>query len=127
MEPIKNVLSPEEAEALQNWIDRIENGEALQLQDLIMNCNNAYQFAKTHSAYLIDWEKQKQQSEDKLSKGILPPDTSANLYRAIIDATDEIMQKKLKLVRDAFEKKFGESIYNYLGPDGNAKKFLGIF
>lgn len=120
-------LTPEEQEILKNWTANIENGEALQLKDLIENCNNAHQFAKTHSVYLTDWEKQKQQSEDKLEKGILPPDTSANLYRAIIDATDELMQKKLKIVRGAFEAKFGESIYNYLESDGKSKKLFGIF
>lgn len=120
-------LTSEEKEVLKNLIDNIENGEALQLRDLIANCNNAFQFAKTHSVYLTDWEKTKQQSEDKFKKGILPPNTSANLYRAIIDASDEIMQKKLKIVQDTFEAKFGESIYNYLGPDGKTKKLFGLF
>lgn len=126
MEDNKNLTSEEE-ETLKNFIENIEHGEALQLQDLITNCNNASQFAKTHSVYVTDWEKQKQQSEDKLKNGVLPPDTSANLYRAIIDASDEIIQKKLKIVRNAFEAKFGESIYNYLGSDGKVKKLFGIF
>ena len=120
-------LTSEEKEILKNFMNNVESGEVLQLRDLVANCNNAYQFAKTHSAYLTDWEKQKQQSEDKLKGGILPPDTSANLYRAIIDANDELIQKKLKIVRDAFEAKFGESIYNYLGSDGKVKKLFGIF
>lgn len=122
----KNV-TPEEQEILKNWIANIESGEALQLKDLIENCNNAYQFAKTHSTYLIDWEKTKERMENNLKNGILPPDTTANYYRATIDAVDEVMQKKLKIVRDAFEKKFGESIYNYLGSDGKVKKIFGLF
>ncbi len=120
-------LTSEEKEIFKNWMDKVEAGEVTQLQDLIENCNNAFQFAKTHSIYLVDWEKTKKQSVEKLNNGILPPDISANLYRTIIDATDEVIQKKLGIVRSAFEKKFGESIYNYLGPDGKTKVFFGLF
>ena len=122
-----NKLTSEEREQLKNWIARIEAGEMAQVQDLIDNCNISFQFAKTHSAYVKDWEKTKQQSEEKLKNGVLPPGSSANLYRAIIDATDKVMQQKLVMTRDAFQNKFGESIYNYLGPDGKTKKLFGIF
>src|SRR3990167_8212424 len=96
-------LTPEEQEQLKNWVLRIDEGEMAQVQDLIDNCNITYQFAKTHSVYLKDWEKTKRQSEEKLRNGVLPPGTSANLYRAIIDCTDEIIQRKLEKVRDAFQ------------------------
>ena len=66
--------------------------------------------------------------ENNLRRGVLPPGVSANLNRAIIDATDKIMQKKLANVRTAFQMKFGESIYNYLGKDGKTKGlFSGLF
>ena len=120
-------LSSEEQEHLKNWMVQMEEGEMAQVQDLIDNCNITFQFAKTHSVYLKDWEKTKERMENNLKNGILPPGVSANLHRAIIDATDEVIQRKLKRVRDAFEKKFGESIYNYLGPDGKTKKLFGIF
>ena len=98
-----------------------------QAHDLIKNCNVTYQFAKTHSTYVKDWEKTKNRMENNLRNGILPPGVSANLHRAIIDATDEIMQKKLGMVQTAFQMKFGESIYNYLGKDGKTKSFFGLF
>lgn len=123
----KNNLTVEEQEYLRNYIAQVEAGEMAQVQDLTDNCNITYQFAKTHSVYIKDWEKTKQQSEEKLKNGVLPPGASADLYRVIIDATDEIIQRKLVMVRDAFQKKFGESIYNYLGPDGKTKKLFGIF
>ncbi len=123
----KKNLTLEEQEYLKNYIARVETGEMAQVQNLIDNCNITFQFAKTHSVYVKDWERTKRQSEEKLKNGILPPGTSAGLYRAIIDATDEIIQRKLKMVQDAFQKKFGESIYNYLGPDGKTKKLFGIF
>ncbi|MEK7136441.1 MAG: hypothetical protein AAB821_02520 [Patescibacteria group bacterium] len=123
----KNSLTSEEREQLKDYVNRVQTGEMAQIKDLMENCNSAYQFAKTHSVYVKDWEKTKQQSETKIKNGVLPPGTSANLYRAIIDTTDEIIQQKLVMVRDAFQTKFGESIYNYLGLDGKTKKLFGIF
>ena len=124
---MENNLTKEEQENLKNWISQMETGEMSQVQDLINNCNISFQFAKTHSIYLKDWEKTKERMENNLKSGILPPGVSANLHRAIIDATDEIIQRKLEIVRDAFQRKFGESIYDYLGPDGKTKKLFGIF
>ena len=120
-------LTSEEEQFLKNWIVQMEAGEMAQVQDLIDNCNITFQFAKTHSVYIKDWEKTKNRMENNLSHGVLPPGVSANLHRAIIDASDEVMQKKLKKVQDAFQRKFGESIFNYLGSDGKTKKLFGIF
>ncbi len=122
-----NKLISEEQEQLRNWITQVEMGEMAQVQDLIDNCNVAYQFAKTHSVYVKDWEKTKEKMEKNLENGTLPPGVSANLHRAIINASDNVMQNKLKNVQDAFQQKFGESIFNYLGPDGKTKKLFGIF
>jgi len=122
-----NKLTSEEREQLKNWIAQMEAGEMAQVQDLIDNCNITYQFAKTHSVYIKDWEKTKQQMENNLNNNVFPPGVSANLFRAIINASDEVMQKKLKKVQNAFQQKFGESIFNYLGPDGKTKKLFGIF
>jgi len=122
-----NELSPEEKQHLNDWVAQIEAGEMEQVKDLISNCDSTFQFAKTHSVYIKDWEKTKQKMEENLRNGILPPGVSANLHRAIIDETEKIIQKKLEMVRSGFQKKFGESIYNYLGPDGKTKKLFGIF
>jgi len=124
---MENKLTREEQEQLKNWIVQMEVGEMAQAQDLIDNCNITFQFAKTHSVYVKDWEKTKEQMENNLKNGVLPPGVSANLFRAIIDGSEEVMQKKLKKVQNAFQRKFGESIFNYLGPDGKTKKLFGIF
>ncbi len=120
-------LSPEEKQNLQNWLIQMETAEATQVKDLIQNCNISFQFAKTHSNYVKDWEKMKNQMEHNLKNGVLPPGVSASSFRAVIDGSDEIMQKKLKMVQEAFQIKFGESIFNYLGKDGKTKKLFGIF
>jgi len=120
-------LSKEEQQNLKHWVYQIESGEQAQVQELYANCNNAFQFAKTHSVYTKDWEKTKQKMEADLKNGNLPPGVSASLHRAMIDATEKVIQKKLEMVRMLFESKFGESIYNYIGSDGKTKKLFGIF
>ena len=123
----KNNLTMEERKYLEDWVAQMEAVEMAQVQDLIKNCNISFQFAKTHSVYLKDWEKTKKQMENSLKSGVLPPDVSANLFQAVIKASDEIIEKKLKKVRDAFQTKFGESIFYYIGLDGKTKKLFGIF
>lgn len=120
-------LSNEEQQNLKKWVAQIEIGERAQVQELFVNCNSAFQFAKTHSTYIKDWEKTKQKMEEDLKNGNLPPGVSANLHRAVIDATEKVIQRKLEMVRMLFESKFGESIFNYLGSDGKTKKLFGIF
>jgi len=124
---MENKLTSKEKEQLKSWAAQMEAAEMAQAQDLIDNCSITYQFAKTHGVYVKDWEKTKQQMEDNLKNGIFPPDVNANLFCAIIDVSEKIMQKKLKKVQNAFQQKFGESIFNYLGPDGKTKKLFGIF
>ena len=98
-----------------------------QVEELCMNCNNPFQFAKTHSTYLTDWEKTKKEMEAKYKNGVLPPGISDHLQRQIIDSIDKVIQNKLALVRMMFESKFNESIYNYLGEDGKTKTLFNWF
>jgi len=124
---MQNTLTQEEEKILKDFIINLENGEMAQVRDLMENCDVTYQFAKTHSNYVKDWEKTKQQMEGRLETGNLPPNTSANLWREMINESDKIMQKKFQMVQGAFSMKFDESIFNYLGPDGKTKKIFGIF
>jgi len=55
------------------------------------------------------------------------PGLNKEMMHAFLTEYDEIMKKKLSIVQGTFEKKFGESIFNFLGPDGKAKKIFGIF
>ena len=62
-------LTSEEQGQLKNWVAQMEAGEMAQVQDLIQNCNVTFQFAKTHSVYIKDWEKMKGQMEGNLERG----------------------------------------------------------
>ena len=124
-------LSSEEQKYLRNRVIQMETMEMAQVHDLIANCNISFQFAKTYSIYVKDWENTKKKMADGLKSGQLPPDVSPQLFQAMIDASEMIMQKKLKMVVDAFRIKFGDSIhyymYNYQGPNGETKKIFEIF
>jgi len=61
--PAATGLTKEENKLLLNWIDNAEAGEMAQVQDLMLNCNITYQFAKTHSTYVKDWESTRTQYE----------------------------------------------------------------
>ena len=120
-------LTKKEQQVLDQFREMTEETEMFQVQELILSCDNKYQFAKTHSNFLKDWEKTKEKMERQLKEGKLPPNTSTAFIEATIEIGEELIQKKLKMVRDAFESKFSESIYNYLGTDGKTKKIFGIF
>lgn len=122
----RNNLTAEERSHLTSLSKQMLEGELAQAKDLIANCKNKYQFAKTHSTYTKDWEKTLARMESDLSRGKLPLGVSANLHKAVIVEASKIIEAKLETVREAFQMKFGESIYNYLGADGKTK-FLGIF
>lgn len=99
--------------------------EVSQVEELIANCNNKYQFAKTHSTYVKDWERTKAIMVSRLNSGSFPSNTSRNFYSATIQTGEEIIKNKLETVRNSFETKFRESIYNYLGADGKIKTLFG--
>jgi hypothetical protein len=121
-----NNLNESESQNLKQMIASIQEAEFAQVEDLSVNCNNPYQFAKTHSNYVKDWEKVKEEMETMLTNNILPPDTSAAFCRALLDEMDKVYQKKFSMTQMLFSSKFNESIFNYLGADGKTK-FLGIF
>ncbi len=120
-------LSEKDEKYLEDWIDRVNSGEMGQLEDLVLNCDNKFQFAKTHSTYIKDWEKTKSEMEYNLKTNNLPPDVSPELYSLIISETDEIIKNKLDMTKKYFYLKFNESIYNYLGKDGKTSSCFGFF
>ena len=120
-------LSEKEKLLLQQFIKTTTDAENQQLNDLIQNCNISYQFAKTHSAYVKDWEKTKHSMEQMIENNRLPEGVSVKLMIEMAKEGEKIIQAKLEKVRNAFQIKFNESIYNYIGKDGKTKKLFGIF
>lgn len=114
-------------EWLKYFATQMEAEEMSQIYNLVQSCNNPFQFAKTHSMYVNDWKKQKEMMENNLLKGIFPPGVDADLFQQIINISDNIVQKKLKIIQFTFQNKFKESIFNYLKSDGTTRKLFGIF
>ncbi len=126
----KENLSQEEIDNLENFEKQTREIEEMQILDLDKNCNVSFQYAKTYSNYVKDWERTKEKMVQQLESGNLPPDTSMEFHKKIIEIGDNIMEEKLEKVRNNFENKFGESIFNYLGKDGKTKDnnfFLILF
>lgn len=126
-EELTGRFSGEEKKIIETALLQMQEAEINQSQDLIQNCNNKFQFAKTYSTYIEDWEKTKRGFEELISKNIFPEGMSKKLVEAILEGSEEIIQGKLRVVSTVFQMKFGESIFNYLGPDGKRKKLFGIF
>lgn len=114
-------LSKEDLENISDFEKHAKDGEDLQILDLDQNCNSSFQYAKTYSNYVKDWERTKSRMLEQLNTGNLPPDTSPELHEAMFEALDRVMEYKLEKVRNNFQNKFGESIFNYLGQDGKTK------
>lgn len=123
----KKMFNQIEQDFLDNFRIETELVEMKQAQELIQGCSNKYQFAKTHSMYVKDWEKTRAHMVNRINSN----QSSANIRKPVTDEmlriADSIIKEKLDMVKLAFEMKFGESIFNYLGPDGKTKKIFGIF
>lgn len=121
------MFNPQEQEFLNNFKIQMELQEIGQAGELIQQCNNKYQFAKTHSVYVKDWEKARLEMSKKIQSNDFSQTLSKEVVNEMFKITEELTQEKLAMIRFAFDKKFGESIFNYLGPDGKTKKLFGIF
>jgi len=121
------MLIKQEQDFLDNFKTQMEIAEFKQVQELGQYCDNRYQFAKTHSVYVKDWEKTKTNMIKKMEQNQFSSTLSRVVVEEMIKISDSVMQEKLAMVRLIFEKKFGESIYNFLGKDGKTKKLFGIF
>lgn len=117
------ILTEEEKEKLIKIIAEVEAREINQADELIKECNDRMAFAKAHSDFVKDWEKKKKEMEDDLKNRILPPNTSFQYNRALVDEIDEVIKRKLIRVQKGFFIKFNESIFKYLGKDGKARIF----
>ncbi|HRH23031.1 MAG TPA: hypothetical protein PK295_00150 [Candidatus Magasanikbacteria bacterium] len=126
METKIDTFTEEEMEFLKNFAAQTLIGEMAQVDDLKQNCDVSFQYAKTHSVYIKDWEKVKAGMEENLRTGNVHSDFTPAVYKEMIHIADQIVEKKLKKVRNDFEEKFGEPIYNYLDKDGKTKSCFGV-
>lgn len=120
-------LSHDEIAALERFLLQSQEVEKAQALELIEYCNNKYQFAKTYSVYIEDWEKTKGKMLEAIRTNKLPPGTSKEFMENMIEISEGVIKQKLDILRPAFQKKFGESIDSFLAPDGKRRKIFGLF
>lgn len=123
----KYMFTESEQAFLEDFKRKIAKQEMAQVTDLIRNCDNKFQFAKTHSVYVKDWEKMKLEMESKIKAGQVLFSQPKHVEEEMINLGDLIVKKKLEMVQSAFTDKFGDSIFNYLGSDGKTRKLFGLF
>jgi hypothetical protein len=116
----------EEEQSLKEMKIQLLTNELQQIDELNKHCNVSFQYAKTYSSYVKDWENTKEQMLDQLNSGQLPPDTSPEFHKEVIKVIDIVIKSKLEYAQKSFELKFGESIFNYLGKDGKTKGCFGV-
>lgn len=121
-------LTKDEREHLKVLATQMAVAENAQADELIEKCHNKYQYAKTYSVYVKDWENTHNSLEAQLHNGELPHGVSTTMHKTVIEIGEQIMEDKLDKLRREFHLKFHESIYNYLGTDGKTKGiFSGLF
>lgn len=120
-------LTAKESNKLEELREHFWNTEMDQLTELFLNCKNKYQLAKTHSNYIKDFEKIKEESTVLIESGNTPDDLSVNFYKAYLEMYENIINEKCEKLRNRFYTLFGEDIYNYLDKSGKSKKIFGIF
>ncbi|HRY37071.1 MAG TPA: hypothetical protein P5230_04370 [Candidatus Magasanikbacteria bacterium] len=120
-------FTKEEQEVLVNLEKTMIIEELKQAEELRKLCNNRFQYARTHSAYIEDWEKTKANMEENLKTNNIPKDVSSKFYEELINISERAIENKLRRVRIDFVGKFGDDINNYLGKNGKTAGCLGVF
>lgn len=115
-------FSKEEIRFLNKFHEELSLGETQQLNDLEWNCNNRFQFAKTHSVLLKDWKNQRLKILEQIKGNEYNASLRPEVVHEMVRIGDRVMKKKMRRIRDAFERKFGESIFNYLGAPTERQK-----
>lgn len=99
----KQSLTKEDKQLLENFKKQSAEMEETQIAELDYGCNVSFQYAKTYSSYIKDWEKTKKGMLEQLETGDLSPNTSQEFHKKIIEIGDEIMENKLEKVRQNFK------------------------
>ena len=83
-----------------------ELNQALELDE---HCNNAFQYAKTYSNYVKDWEQVQSKLDTMFRQGMVHESMSSELAQRLKEVYQEVIDEKLNWLRTRFEIKFNES------------------
>ncbi len=109
-------LSEDECVSIRAHEEEMIAGNAMALDDILMNCTNKMQFAKTYRVLRRD----KREMLAKLRAKTQTPDQNvSDVYMmAMTRSTDEILAYKLRRLASHFQNVWSEPIENWAGAEG---------
>ncbi len=90
-----------------------------QARDLISNCDNKHQFAKTYWVFHWDWKEKRKLLEQKIRNKETPSNMNIDQFKEFIDVYDKIIKEKLELVSSMFMTLFNDVIFDYVNLEKN--------
>jgi hypothetical protein len=100
-------LTPEEKQTVRDLERKGIVGESMATQDIVMNCQNKFQFAKTYRVLRNDRDKTLAQIRSAISSH------RREVVDAVAKAYEQIIDFKLGVLSDHFAAKWGQPIANY--------------
>jgi len=108
-------FTPEQQQFLEQFRRTAFEAENAQCMDLILNCHNKFQFAKTYRVYRRDLARANEQIRDRVSRGDLGPGVTPEVAEEMIRIGTQAVEEKMKRCADHFLHTWGEPITNYAG------------
>lgn len=104
-------FSNEQWQYLQAFKRNAEAAEAEQLEDLLTNCTNKFQFAKTYTQYEKDWNQTKRHMLAQQGKENAP---KPHVLDEMIAIGERLIEAKKSRMAEHFQTTWNESIFNYI-------------
>lgn len=120
------LLTPDERRTLDAFVHERREGEMAYARKLFEETRSRLRIAQAYGDCVSEWEQTKALMLASLDNMTLPPDTSAALYRAMIEESERITEDKLQFIQIMFEMKFGASIFKYRRPDAKSFRWFGL-
>ena len=110
-EKVLKDLSQEDREKFREIEGLLLKAEFQTLADIVLNCTNKYQFAKTYKVLRRSWEKTKAEMSSASSEQ-MPPE----IKPIMLDLCGRMMSQKWSNMDDWFSVRWGEDIRDYTQP-----------
>lgn len=121
------LLTPDERRTLDAFVRERREGEMAYARKLFEETRSRLRIAQAYGDSVSEWEQTKALMLASLDSMTLPPDTSAALYRAMIEESERVVEDKLQFIQIMFEVTFGVSIFKYLRPGAMSSRWFGLF
>ena len=108
-------LNEEQREMVRSWEEAGRQGEFLALADIVCNCTNKYQFAKTYHVLRKSGSETLADMASRRVEG-LSPEAQALMRRI----TEHILQCKFAAMSAWFQTQWGEDIESYAAKGGGS-------